>query len=307
MKSQTPEENQGRRPAMQAKEQIPVSTLVASQKAKVGDTNIHGSEGEDPHKISPTGEAGLAVILGQVVAYFSGRADVDDMDVLSFSLHHLFCRVDYLYRNALPELLHSPISTTNELSPKDNLLQRQFLWSKLRAIQHTINRMEPLSNLLNDATKCILDALDMMSGNITSAENTISLLQTAGEDEWNWLQALSQEHWNQALRALTESLSYWQQSYSRLARLTNYFAGVVPTTSLLIQLDEVFNAVLASSNAIFGDILPGFQAISSGDDVAVATLLFDLMQQADQLLAQFDLALEPLHTLIEHFALISNR
>src|SRR5947209_2180387 len=50
------------------------------------------------------GMAGLAIVLGQLVAYFSGRADVDDLDVLSFSLHHLFCRVHFLYQEALPNL-----------------------------------------------------------------------------------------------------------------------------------------------------------------------------------------------------------
>jgi hypothetical protein len=65
--------------------------------------------------------------------------------------------------------------------------------------------------------------------------------------------------------------------------------------------------MLDSAGAIFGDILPSFQALAAGDDDAVATLLFDLMHQADQLLAQYDAVLEPLHALIEQFALKSNR
>ena len=52
------------------------------------------------------GAAGLAVIPGQLVAYFSGRANVDDMDVPGFSLHHLFCRIDMLYRAILPDVLN---------------------------------------------------------------------------------------------------------------------------------------------------------------------------------------------------------
>jgi hypothetical protein len=55
--------------------------------------------------------------------------------------------------------------------------------------------------------------------------------------------------------------------------------------------------------AIFGDILPGFQAISAGEDETVATLLFDLMQQVDQLLLQLAITREPLQVLIEHFAI----
>lgn len=82
------------------------------------------------------------------------------------------------------------------------------------------------------------------------------------------------------------------------------FATTIPT---LIQIDEAFSIMLDCAGAIFGDILPGFQAVSEGDDDAIATLLFDLVHQSDQLLAQFDAALELLHTLIEQFALKSNR
>src|SRR5205085_1718004 len=164
-----------------------------------------------------------------MVAYFTDRANVDDLDVLNFSLHHLFCRVDYLYRAALPELLHNTTPPITEQTHTDDLAYRQSTWSKLRTIKHSINRLEPLCNLL----------------------------------------------------------SYWQQSYSQLAHFANHFAHVLPTIPSLTQLDEVFNTLLDSTCTIFGDILPGFQAISAGrvvDDAADATLLFDLMQQTDQLL-----------------------
>src|SRR5712692_266425 len=99
------------------------------------------------------GAAGLSVLLGQVVTYFSGRAQADDLDVLSFSLHHLFCGVDYVYRTALPELMS--VSPTVSIEPAemeiDDLLRQQHIWTKLRAMKHTMNRLEPLCNLLNDA------------------------------------------------------------------------------------------------------------------------------------------------------------
>jgi len=259
---------------------------------------------------------GLSVILEQMVAYFSNRANVDDLDVLNFSLHHLFCRIDYMYRTALPELLNGATAPLTEQTLTDDLSLRQNTWSKLRAIKHIINLLEPLCNLLVDATRCLLEALDLtghMAGAspATTDENTIPRLAAVVQsEEQNWLQPLNQEDWEQALTTLIESLSSWQQSYSQLAHFVNHFAYVLPAIPSLTQLDEIFNIVLDSTGTIFGDILPGFQAILVGqvvDDATVATLLFDLMQQTDQLLLQFDAALEPLHTLIEHFALMFHK
>lgn len=288
----------------------PVSTLLTDQNTSNNNNNTYPSvrESEDTAGSSPVGAAGLSVLLGQMVAYFSGRAHVDDLDVLSFSLHHLFCHVDYLYQTVLPELLgkaNAPMPAGNQTITGD-LLQRQRTWSQLRIIKHTINRMEPLCTLLSDATSCILDALDRTSITTPVVEDEMFSNVTAG-DEQDWLQALNQERWEHALATLTESLSFWQQSYSQLAQFGQHFASAVSAVPALLQLDDVFNVLLDSTGAIFCDILPDFQAISVGDDDAVTTLLFDLMQQADQLLVQFDKTLEPLHDLIEHFSLIEHR
>src|SRR5205085_2952161 len=110
--------------------------------------------------------ANLAVILGQLVAYFTDRADADDMDVLSFSLHHLFCRIDYLYCKALPAL-----QNCTEQNLTNDSRYRQHIWSGLQRINRTLDRMEPLCHLLSDATECILDAFDNSSANeMTDAE-----------------------------------------------------------------------------------------------------------------------------------------
>ena len=257
--------------------------------------------------------AGLSGILVQMVAYFRNRVNVDDLDVLNFSLHYLFCRIDYLYLTALPDLLSS-IPAVTEQAFSDDLACRQNIWSKLRDIKHIINRLEPLCNLLVDATRCILEAFDStghMAGvprrsPATTDENTLTRLTAMVQsEEQDWQQPLSQEHCEQALTALITCLSTWQQSYSQLAHFIDHFAYVLPTIPSLTQLDEVFNILLDSAGTIFGEILP--KAISAGqtvDDAGVATLLFDLMQQTDQLLLQFDTALEPLHALIEHFTLM---
>ena len=286
-----------------------VSIPVTDQATKGND------EYEDTQESFDSAVAGLSVILGQMVAYFSGRASVDDMDVLSFSLHHLFCRADYLYRIALSELMSCSPSPITEQAFRDDLLRHQHIWTKLRAIKHTIDRMEPLCNLLSDATQCILDALDLTSEVPPSFEDPARCFvhhsdgQTSQDSQnaQNWLHTLNQERWEQALTTLTEHLRYWQQSYEQLAPFARHFGRVMPAIPALSEVDEVFSIVLDSAGAIFGDILPGFQAVSVGDDDAVATLLFDLMQQVDQLLVQFDKTLEPLHALIEHFAFKVNR
>src|ERR1700694_4301072 len=71
---------------------------------KQGDRQITPIKQEEPDTALPAATGGLAVMLGQLVAYFTNRAHIDDLDVLSFSLHHLFCRVDFLYNTTLPTL-----------------------------------------------------------------------------------------------------------------------------------------------------------------------------------------------------------
>ena len=248
-------------------------------------------------------KSGLATMLAQTAAILQHRANTADIDVLNFSLQHLFNRIDYLYQAVLPELLSVSPAPVTEESRLNDLLRHQHIWTKLRTIKQTLNRLEALCHLLGDATECTLDVLDRTSG------VTPPPLATASHrgNEQEWLQTLNRERLEQAMTSVMESLAVWQEQYNDLALFVDHFAHLVPTIPELIQLDEVFTILLDCTGAIFGDILPGFQAISAGDDDAVATLLFDLMHQSDQLLAQCDAALEPLHALIAQFALQSSR
>ena len=247
------------------------------------------------------GAAGLSVILGQLVAYFSGRANIDDMDVLGFSLHHLFCRIDMLYRVILPDLLNGSTASEKPERSIEEYIQDQRIWTQLRAIKNTLERMEPLCHLLSDATESILDALDSTNGKHNARKHAGA--EHSLQDEQDWLHTLNQERWDMALTAITESLGQWQESHSRLMPFTTRFIDVVASIPSVSQFDAALTVVLDSAGAIFGDIMPGFQAIADEDDEAVATLLFDLMQQSDQLLVQFDSIVEPLQALIEFFAL----
>lgn len=256
--------------------------------------------------------AGLSMILGQMEVYFRNRASVDDLDVVNFSLHHLFCCIDYLYLTALPELLSS-IPAVTEQALSDDLAYRQNIWSKLRDIKRIINRLEPLCNLLVDAIRCILEAFDSTDhmeevprrSSAATDEHTLPRLTAmAQSEEQDWL-PVDQKHWEQALAEITMCLNTWQESYSQLTRFVNYFAYVLPTIPAVAQLDQAFSILLDSAGTIFGEILPACTSAGQAvDAAAIATSLFDFMQQADQLLLQFDTALEPLHALIEHFALM---
>ncbi len=62
--------------------------------------------------------------------------------------------------------------------------------------------------------------------------------------------------------------------------------------------------MLKIAGAIFGDILLSFRAIPEQDDEVAATLLFDLIQQSDQLLSLFHAISDPLYLLMETFAVI---
>jgi hypothetical protein len=304
MKGQLPRENSGGNEKLDNMTFSPFSVnTLASERYKEERADARNEEADDGHQL---GVAGLSLILGQVGTYFQNRTYADDIDVLSFSLYHLFCRIDYLYRTVLPDLLSVSSAPITEESSFEDLLRHQHIWTKLRTIKYTLNRLEPLCNLLGDATECMLDVLDM-TGGATSVYKKSKPTPLSEESEQEWMHTLSRERLEQALIAVMESLAVWQESYNDLTLLVDHFSYLVPAVPELILLDEAFTIVLDSAGAIFGDILPSFQALSAGDDDAVATLLFDLMHQADQLLAQYDAVLEPLHALIEQFALKSNR
>lgn len=334
MKSQKAEEGgaKSRKTAASISEREPA---VLEEGGKQGDAansskTQGGKPGEsDASRLAATG--GLATILGQLVAYFNGRADIDDMDVLSFSLHHLFCRVDFLYRKALPALTESttlavPVA---QAMPADQVRQaparqaqsnplpwRQRIWLQLQAINRTLDRMEPLCHLLSDATECMLDSFDQTSEILTLAENgeplalPVAAQPDQGSEVEGYLQGMpllmvDQQRWDQAFNAVTQSLLAWQKQHQALIPFAVQFASVAATTPTVVELDAAFATILDSAGAIFGDILPGFRTILAGEgvDAAVAALLFDLMQQSDQLLIQFDTTLEPLNALIRHYSL----
>ena len=109
------------------------------------------------------GAAGLAVLLGYLVAYLSNRVDVDDLDVLSFSLHHLFCGFNSLYHTALPALAASLAPTSNSTgvieAQESQSAYHPQTWIQLQTLKQTIRRMQPLCQLLSYTGERILGSL----------------------------------------------------------------------------------------------------------------------------------------------------
>lgn len=244
----------------------------------------------------------LSELLENVIGYFAGRANIDDIDALNFSLHHLFRQADYLYRVALPAILEIALILPGQQPFLDVIRQEQHIWTHLRVVKFSISRVELLCHLLNSAVERLLDQLDITSATAAVEERDTLPRLLLPEEGMAWQPLLDQERWEQALRTLMTSLGQWHERYESLPTFAAQFAQGIPVIPTLPQIDETFSVLLDCTGAIFGDIVPGFQAISSNDDDAVCVLFLDLMQQSDQLQAQFDHIIEPLHALIERFA-----
>jgi hypothetical protein len=293
----------GRKTATSLSEQeaiAPTALVPAPQMPPIGQFALYEQQGQDGPRMAATG--GLAIILGQLVAYFTNRAHIDDLDVLSFSLHHLFCRVDYLYNSALPTLANW-MTTTQGRPMQPDARQRRHIWTQLQTINRTLDRMEPLCHLLSDSTECILESFDLTSDMIPLPDDETTQKLEEASSEKTWLQIVDLERWEQAFSSVTQHLLSWQQNHATLPTFASQFVRLLPTIPELSELDTAFATILDNAGAIFGDILPGFRAILSSDESMVAALLYDLMQQSDQLLVKFETTLEPMNALIKYYAI----
>jgi len=276
-------------------------------------------------------DEGIAVLIRQVLACLGSSTYTDDMDALGFSLHHLFLRVDFLYRDALPGLEANTATTITmgleqDLSLQDTLIHRQRIWSQLHAIGRTLNRLEPICHLLSDAIEGIFDTLDAASDVFSFRVGTGSLAdisaagfaqeRTRGYGYAIPTEPVDDERWDSAFSTVFQSLKSWQQSYRACTPFSIQFSDLNEATGGLAvpekdhsqevpldRLDAAFATLLDNACVIFGDILPAFRTSAANDYEGTATLLFDLIQQSDHLLLQLDATLEFLDGLIEDFRL----
>ena len=237
----------------------------------------------------------LTIACEHFTACIDNRAGTDDLEILSFCLHHLFYSIDALYQVALPAL-----AAHEGQEQKSTAQQRYRIWLLLREIKSSLERIKLLCRLLNVAITSILDTLDMAG--TRSVSEDIDLDEPASAYARFWQEAIALEHWEQAFSSLSEHLRGWH-AHPREGDLSPFhFSHLTDTMPVLAQANAAFALMLESSCSIFEDILPGFRAIPMGDDEALTTVSLDLMQKADQIYLQGNTLLEPLCFLIKQYA-----
>lgn len=286
---------------------------VQAQEAEEEDEQAESSE---PASSAGNVDAELAIMLRQIETFFDKQARNHDLEAISFSLRHLFNRVDFLYRQALPDL--DTWATRARTAYNAGTVVYQQVWLHLQAVNRTLDRMVPLCHLLSDVIECLLDTLDNEEVWLRTFEEEETLLlkqvHVAGKGLSRppvirrapaRLEAGEAETWERIVTALMDRLLLWQDRHHKLVSFQQQFAKPALATGGLAELDAALSILLDSSGAIFGDILPNFRVIGPDDREEISALLFDLMQQSDQMLLQFEVMLSPLAGLIRHFAAAS--
>ena len=297
--------------------EIPAEVVLETEKMQRAE-NV-----EEPNK-APQSEPGddadveLTIMLKQIEEYFIKQARTHDLETISFSLRHLFSRVDFLYRQALPNLEQWTMHTPKEKGRETFLYQQ--IWLHLQTVNRALDRMAPLCHLLSDVIECLLDTLDNEDLWLRTFEEEETLLLQQVQDPTKKLEVLPTarltkavsepaanegEVWEHSVATLMDRLLIWQEQHHKLASFLQQFARPALATESLNELDTAFAILLDSAGAIFGDILPNFRLVGPDDKEEISALLFDLMQQSDQMLVQFEVTLEPLTSLLRHFSAAS--
>lgn len=301
--------------------EIPAEVPLEAEEAEEAEDMENRKKPEQKKSASEPGDdadAELTVMLKQIETYFTRQARNHDLEAISFSLRHLFSRVDFLYRRALPDLerwtMHTPAEKGREM------VLHQQIWLHVQSVNRTLDRMAPLCHLLSDVIECLLDTLDNEEMWLRTFEEEETLLLQQVQDPTKKLEVPSNsrlnkvvvepvvsegEVWERSVTTLMDRLLIWQEQHHKLASFLQQFSQPSIVTSSLNELDCAFAILLDSAGAIFGDILPNFRLVGPEDKEEISALLFDLMQQSDQMLVQFEVTLEPLTGLLRHFAALS--
>jgi hypothetical protein len=290
-----------------------VSMITPSEKERPRDATLEMEKAKSRGKASSE----LVTILKQFEAAFGKQASSNDLEMLNFSLRHLFNRVDFLYCEALPSLESWERNSNGDSNQE--MLQQQRIWLQLQTVNRTLDRMAPLCHLLSDVIECLLDTLDDegLWLHTLDDEDTLQMRPIKVQQDNEPKQHLSTPHpeaipeispecWGKAVNTIMYQLLIWQDQHHKLTPFQQKFSQPIPLIDNLSELDIAFTTLLESAAAIFGDILPNFRLVRPEDRQEIAALLFDLMQQSDQMLIQFELTLEPFTKLIRHFAVLSN-
>jgi len=315
----TGERQQKRQPSMVAptppERETPRSSPAESERGQRPEDTDAPTECIRKAEPGSDADAELEIMLKQIEGYFLKRARHHDLEAISFTLRHLFSRVDFLYRQALPEL---DAWTAREERERETFVHQQ-VWLHLQTVNRTLDRMAPLCHLLSDVIECLLETLDneelwlrtfeeedtlqLQQVNLSDKQKDFPADDPPGEPDESATHA--SEVWERAATTIMDRLLLWQEQHHKLTPFQQQFAQPTLTAINLSELDTAFAVLLDSAGAIFGDILPNFRLVEPESHEEISALLFDLMQQSDQMLVQFEVTLGPLTALLRHFAALS--
>ncbi len=233
--------------------------------------------------------AWITLVTTHLHNYYHPHMHDEDIQMLDFSLHHIFSHVAWLYLTGLPALTHE---TT--LPFRDQLEHTFLCWQHIRTLLHALERLKVIAHLLNVTAMSIMHTLNNEAPpeEMQGAPSSPFITFTQEEEEWAV-----------AFRELAEHLHSWQHSYTACNAFSTQFSTQALSLPTLEMIDKSFDTILFHSNTLFGDILPDLRATSIDDDEALSTCLFDLLQQNDALLIAIDSIIEPLTTLLQYHAI----
>src|SRR5581483_7123525 len=121
----------------------------------------------------PTLPVDIVALITQLCNSIDPRMQSDDREILCFCLHHLLIGIDTLSR-VTHGLFTEQISSAAESPPNtmQDLIQRRATWTCLREIKRILERIEPLCQLLNDASGSMLSSLSSLETQAISPSST---------------------------------------------------------------------------------------------------------------------------------------
>ena len=246
--------------------------------------------------------------LRKLSRFFNDRIGVADREMVTFCLRHIFYNVNQMYTLFLPELTRCSMDTVEEHylriqnmpmrnMPTKNIIIQYQIWSLLQEIEATLERIEPLCQLVISATTNMLNELDRTC----SIEDSAKPIGQQKEQDALESQQEESDEWQWGLAQMKMKMSAWLKNNE--TQFSIQFAILEPMIPALPQIDTALHMLLTSTCAIFGDILPDFQVSEMDEDEKVTILLLDIIQRCDQILLQIGILVEPLHILTGQYTL----
>jgi hypothetical protein len=259
-------------------------------------------------------------VLRRLCTFFSDRVGLANREMLSFCLRHIFYNIDQMYTFFLPELTECTLGkakTEQQQRPRihtmplrnmpvQNLTIQYHIWSLLQEIEASLERLEPLCQLIISATTTMLNELDrtcsIKSKRVGPGEKEAPSYHAQENRMPHQDQQENGSEWQGGLVQIREKTSIWLKSLETQIPFSVQFAILAPMIPALSQMDVALALLLKSAYAIFRDILPAFQETGTDDD-KVTPLFLDISQRCDQMVLQIGVLVEPLHILTDQYTL----